>query len=100
MVPVRYQPVFITALRPPHRDPVRPCSLPTLSVQGGPHVCSVLGRTCLGPAGGDAEPWQGVCPQGMAGQVSQSPHILPVIGTHESSYESGGRWGWWVLMER
>lgn len=63
-------------------------SLPTSAVRGEPHVCSVWGRTCLGPAGEDAEPWQGMCLQGLAGQASPSPHILPVVEAHEETSQN------------
>lgn len=76
---------------------VTPCKTlqPTSAVPGGPRVCSALGRTCLGPAGGDAEPWQGVCPQVLAGWASPSPHTLPVVEAHGGTNQEFGReWGW------
>lgn len=52
---------------------------PTSAVQGVSRVCSALGRTCLGPAVGDAESWKGVCLRSLVGWASPSPHTLPVV---------------------
>lgn len=52
---------------PPQASSVRPGLQPTSAAQGVLHCDSALGRTCRGPAGGDAELWREVCPQGLAG---------------------------------
>lgn len=50
----------------PQVSSVRPCLQPTSAAQGVLHFDSALGKTCQGPAGGDAELWQEVYPQGLA----------------------------------
>lgn len=69
---------FPNSVGPSPQQQLFPTLPPTSAAQGVPRVCSALGRTCLGPAGGDAEPWKEMCPQGLAGWASPSPHILPV----------------------
>lgn len=51
----------------PQACSVRPCLQPTSAVQWGLQFDSALGRTCRGPAGGDAELWQEVYLQDLAG---------------------------------
>lgn len=82
-----------TAPASPQQLPPR-SGQPTSAVQGVPRVCSASGRTCLGPAGDDAEPWQGEGSRGLVGWASLSPHILPVLEAHRGQSRIWKWMGW------
>lgn len=85
-----------TSLSPQPASPTRPpvkSLQPTSAVQWVSHICSALDRTCLAPVVDGAEPWKGVCSQGLARGASPSPQILPVIETHGSTSQESGYGG-------